>query len=413
VLKQLECSRAIAMAVARCRPEVVCAYPITPQTHIVEALAEMVRDGSLPGCEYINVEQESSALSVALGASAAGARSYTATASQGVLHMAEVVYNVAGLGLPVVMTIGNRAIGAPINIWNDHSDAMAMKDAGWIQLFARDSQDAVDLHVLAFRLAEQLSVPVMVCVDGFVLTHSVEPIDVPEIEQIEAFLPPYVPVQVLDPAEPISIGAMVGPEAFTEVRYLAHHKQLEALDWIPRLCEELSGHLGRSAGGLLHRYHSDGADTVVVAMGSVTGTLEVVVDDLRAGGASVGTVALRAFRPFPLAALAEALGGARRVVVVERSLAPGLGGVLASNVRMALRGRPIPVHTVIAGLGGRPVTRASLRRVLEAAGGDQLEDLHFLDLDVGAIDHELARSNEQRRTGPTAENLIRELWRQR
>ena len=262
MLRQLECSRAIAEAVARCRPEVVCAYPITPQTHIVEALAELVREGALAPCEYINVESETSALSVALGASAAGARAYTATASQGLLHMAEVVYNVAGLGLPVVMTLGNRAVGAPINIWNDHSDAMALKDAGWIQLFARDSQEAVDLHVLAFRLAEELSIPVMVCVDGFVLTHSVEPLDVPAQALVDRFLPPYHPVQVLDTADPVSIGAMVGTDAFTEVRYLAHHKQLQALDRIPVLAAELAGLLGRSSGALLHPYRAEDAETL-------------------------------------------------------------------------------------------------------------------------------------------------------
>jgi len=413
MLKQLECSRAIAEAVARCRPEVVCAYPITPQTHIVEALAELVRTGELAPCDYINVESETSALSVALGATAAGARSYTATASQGLLHMAEVVYNVAGLGLPVVMTLGNRALGAPINIWNDHSDAMALKDAGWIQLFARDAQEAVDLHILAFRLAEELSLPVMVCVDGFVLTHSVEPLDVPSQESVDRFLPPYRPVQVLDTADPVSIGAMVGPEAFTEVRYLAHHKQLQALDRIPVLAAELAAVLGRSSGALLHPYRLDDADTIVVAMGSVTGTIEVAIDELRAGGLAVGAVALCAFRPFPLAALAEVLGRAQRVVVVERNLAPGLGGTLASNVRMALRGRAIPVHTVIAGLGGRPVTRVALKRTFEAAARDQLEDLHFLDLDTGAIDRELARWGERRHSGPTAENLLRDARRPR
>ncbi len=413
MLKQLECSRAIAAVVARCRPEVICAYPITPQTHIVEGLAELVRAGELAPCEYINVESETSALSVALGAAAAGSRAYTATASQGLLHMAEVVYNVAGLGLPLVMTLGNRALGAPINIWNDHSDAMALKDAGWIQLFARDSQEAVDLHVLAFRLAEELSVPVMVCVDGFVLTHSVEPLDVPEQDVVDRFLPPYRPVQVLDPADPVSIGAMVGPEAFTEVRYLAHHKQLQALARIPALAAELAGLLGRTSGALLHPYRTDGAPTMVIAMGSVTGTIEVAIDELRRDGIAVGAVALCAFRPFPLAALADALGQAQRVVVIERSLAPGLGGALASNVRMALRGRAIPVHTVIAGLGGRPVTRASLRRVLAAASRDELEDLHFLDLDVGAIDRELARWGEQRRSGPSAENILRDARRSR
>jgi pyruvate ferredoxin oxidoreductase alpha subunit len=413
MLKQLECSRAIAEVIARCRPEVICAYPITPQTHIVEALSELVRDGSLAPCEYINVESETSALSVALGASATGARAYTATASQGALHMAEVIYNVSGLGLPVVMTLGNRAIGAPINIWNDHSDAMALKDAGWIQLFARDSQEAVDLHVLAFRVAEELSMPVMVCVDGFVLTHSVEPLDVPEQDVVDRFLPPYHPVQVLDPGDPVSIGAMVGPEAFTEVRYLAHHKQLQALARIPALAAELAALTGRPSGGLLHSYRSDGAPTIVVAMGSVTGTIEVVIDELRTCGLAIGAVELCAFRPFPLAELADLLARAMRVVVVERSLAPGLGGALASNVRMALRGRAIPVHTVIAGLGGRPVTRSALRPIFEAAARDDLADLVFLDLDHAAIDRELARWGERRRSGPTAENLLRDARRPR
>ena len=158
----------------------ICAYPITPQTHIVEGLGEMVKDGTLVDCEFINVESEFAALSVAIGASAAGARAYTATASQGLLFMAEAVYNASGLGLPIVMTLGNRAIGAPINIWNDHSDAMSMRDAGWLQLFAETNQEAVDLHIQAFKLAEELSMPVMVCVDGFILTHAVERIDIPD-----------------------------------------------------------------------------------------------------------------------------------------------------------------------------------------------------------------------------------------
>ena len=218
MLKQIEGSRAMAEGIALCRPEVICAYPITPQTHIVEGLGEMVRTGELTNCEFINVESEFAALSVAIGASAAGARAYTATASQGLLFMAEAVYNASGLGLPIVMTLGNRAIGAPINIWNDHSDAMSMRDAGWMQLFAETNQEAVDLHIQAFRLAEELSMPVMVCVDGFILTHAVERIDIPDQADVDAFLPPYDPVQVLDPQHPISIGAMVGPDAFTEVR---------------------------------------------------------------------------------------------------------------------------------------------------------------------------------------------------
>src|SRR5512144_2087400 len=185
MLKQIEGSRAIAEAVALCRPEVICAYPITPQTHIVEGLGEMVKSGALARCEFINVESEFAAMSVAIGASAAGARAYTATASQGLLYMAEAVFNASGLGLPIVMTVANRAIGAPINIWNDHSDAMSQRDCGWIQLFARTNQEAADLHVLAFRLAEELSLPVMVCMDGFVLTHAVEAVAVPGAAEVD------------------------------------------------------------------------------------------------------------------------------------------------------------------------------------------------------------------------------------
>src|SRR4249919_1182657 len=212
MLKQIEGSRAVAEAVALSRPEVICAYPISPQTHIVEGLGEMVKSGAIERCEFINVESEFAAMSVAIGASAAGARVYTATASQGLL------FNASGLGLPIVMTVANRAIGAPINIWNDHTDAMSQRDCGWIQLFAETNQEALDLHIQAFRLGEELSLPVMVCMDGFILTHAVERVNVPEQAQVDAFLPPYEPRQVLDPSDPVSIGAMVGPEAFTEVR---------------------------------------------------------------------------------------------------------------------------------------------------------------------------------------------------
>ncbi len=248
MLRQVEGSRAVAEAVSLCRPEVVCAYPISPQTHIIEGIGALVKSGELERCEFINVESEFAAMSVCIGASAAGARAYTATASQGLLFMIEAVYNASGLGLPIVMTLANRAIGAPINIWNDHSDAMSVRDAGWIQLFAETNQEAVDLHIQAFRLAEELSMPVMVCMDGFILTHAFEAVEIPTQEQVDAFLPPYDPRQVLDPAAPVSIGAMVGPEAFEEVRYLAHVKQLQALDLIPEIAAEFAGTLGRRAG---------------------------------------------------------------------------------------------------------------------------------------------------------------------
>jgi pyruvate ferredoxin oxidoreductase alpha subunit len=409
MLKQIEGSRAVAEAVALCRPEVICAYPITPQTHIVENLGQMVKAEQIDNCEFINVESEFAALSVAIGASATGARAYTATASQGLLFMAEAVYNASGLGLPIVMTIGNRAIGAPINIWNDQQDSMSMRDAGWIQLYAETNQEAVDLHIQAVRLAEELSVPVMVCVDGFILTHAYERVDIPTQEQVDAYVPAYEPRQILDPAEPVTIGAMVGPEAFTEVRYLAHYRQMQALWLIPELAEEFEEQFGRSSGGLLHDYRTDDAETLVVALGSVNGTIKDVVDGLREDGVTIGSVSITSFRPFPAKRLREVIGHAKRVVVIEKSLAVGIGGIVSTDVRMALASAGIPVHTVIAGLGGRAITQHSLREALLKAHRDLLERLTFLDLRHDVIHREIERLETQRRSGPVAENILREL----
>ncbi|MGZ5101697.1 MAG: pyruvate ferredoxin oxidoreductase [Usitatibacter sp.] len=409
MLRQIEGSQAIAEAVALCRPEVICAYPITPQTHIVEGLGERVKSGQLANCEFINVESEFAALSVAIGASAAGARSYTATASQGILFMAEAVYNASGLGLPIVMTIGNRAIGAPINIWNDHSDSMALRDAGWIQLYAETNQEAADLHIQAFRLAEALSIPVMVCVDGFILTHAYDRVDIPTQEQVDAYLPPFDPVQMLDVADPVSIGAMVGPDAFFEVRYLQHHKQERALELIPELAREFRDRFGRDSGGLIRTYRCEDAKTIVVALGSVNGTLKDAVDEMRAKGERVGSLSICSFRPFPLAEMRAALCRAKRVVVLEKCLAVGIGGIVSDGVRKALSGLPLKEHTVIAGLGGRAITRASLVELMHRAGRDELELLNFLDLRWDVVKRELAREQLQRRAGPAAENILRDL----
>ena len=406
MLKQTEGSAAVAEAVGLCRPEVICAYPISPQTHIVEALGRMVRSGKLAPCEYINVESEFAAMSVAIGASAAGARAYTATASQGLLYMAEAVYNAAGLGLPIVMTVANRAIGAPINIWNDHTDALSQRDCGWIQLFAEDNQEALDLHIQAFRLGEELSLPVMVCMDGFILTHAYERVDIPTQEQVDAFLPPYEPRQVLDPADPVSIGAMVGPEAFMEVRYLAHAKQRQALDLIPAWADEFRRIFGRQSGGLLHAYRTSDAEVIVVALGSVLGTIKDTVDEMRERGAKIGVLGISCFRPWPLAAVRAALSNAKRVVVLEKSLAVGMGGIVSNNVAASFAGPPDDVHTVIAGLGGRSITRKSLHRVFEAA---MQGTLTFMDLDQALVDRVLAREREQRRSGPIAEGILRDL----
>jgi pyruvate ferredoxin oxidoreductase alpha subunit len=388
---------------------VICAYPISPQTHIVEGLSELVRDGTLLNCEFINVESEFAAMSVAIGASAAGARSYTATASQGLLFMAEAVWNASGLGLPIVMTLANRAIGAPINIWNDHTDSMSMRDSGWIQLFAENNQEALDLHIQAFRLAEEVSLPIMVCMDGFILTHAYEGVDIPTQAQVDRYLPPYEPRQVLDPSQPVSIGAMVGPEAFTEVRYLAHAKQMQALELIPQLAEEFKQVFGRDSGGLVHGYRLEDAEIAIVALGSVLGTIKDTVDDLRDAGHRIGVLGITSYRPFPLTAIRDALQNVSRVIVVEKCFAVGLWGIVSRDVRMALRNMRQPVFDVVAGLGGRAITKASLQKLFLDGIADKLEPVTFLDLDWKAVNRELERERENRRSGPIAENLLRDL----
>ena len=408
MLRQVEGSRAVAEAVAMCRPEVICAYPISPQTHIVENLSQLVKTGELAPCEFVNVESEFAAMSVAIGASATGARAYTATASQGLLYMVEALYNASGLGLPIVMTVANRAIGAPINIWNDHSDSMSQRDCGWIQLYAETNQEALDLHIQAFRLAEELSTPVMVCMDGFILTHAVERIDIPSQAQVDAYLTPFVPRQVLDPDEPISIGAMVGPEAFMEVKYLAHAKQMSALELIPELAADFRQAFGRESGGLIRSYRSEDAATIVVALGSVLGTIQDTIDELREDGMKIGAVGITSFRPFPLEQLRTALAGAQRVVVLEKALAVGIGGIVSANVRMALAGIALHGYTVIAGLGGRPITKRSLRALFLEAADDALGPLTFLDMDWDIVNRELARMASSRRSGPHAENMLRD-----
>jgi pyruvate ferredoxin oxidoreductase alpha subunit len=408
---QIEGSQAVARAVTLCRPQVIAAYPISPQTHIVESLSDRVRTGELQPCEYLMVESEFGAMSACIGASGAGARTYTATSSQGLLFMAEALFNVSGLGLPIVMTVANRAIGAPINIWNDHSDAMSMRDSGWIQLYAESNQEAVDLHVQAYRLAESLSVPVMVCMDGFVLTHAFEEVELPTQQQVDDFVPPFVPQQVLDPSEPVTIGAMVGPEAFTEVKYLMHAKQMAALDEIPVIAEDFRRAFGRSSGGLLKPYRLEDADTVVVALGSVLGTIEEVVDEMRAGGMRVGALGITCFRPWPVAEVREALAAATRVVVVEKAFAVGAGGIVGQNVRDAVRSLPVEVFDVVAGLGGRPITRASLRRHLDDVLAARIDAhrLHFLDLDLELVQRELERARRGTRPGPHAESMLRDI----
>ena len=377
-----------------CRPSLICAYSDTPRARILERLGEMAKAGTLTDCEFIGVTSDFAAMAVAIGASAAGTRTYTATSSQGLFLMAEAVYNAAGAGLPIVMTIGNCATRAPITAWNDHTDSMSMRDAGWIQLYAETNQEAVDLHVQAFRLAEELSCPVMVCVDGLELAQADDHITLTQA-QVDAYLPPFQPREPAGTG-PAFISGSADPETYTEMRYLAHHRQLRALSVIPRLASEFQAKFGRPAGGLLRTYRSEDADTVVVALGSVNCTVREVVDELRADGIRIGSIDLCSFRPFPLGALRDALQGTKRIVILERSLAVGLGGILSDGVSKSVSGIAIKIYTVIAGLGGRGITRASLRQLFADAAQDELEHVTFLDLNAELVASQLERETRTR-----------------
>ncbi len=408
MLKQIEGSLGIAEAVALCRPGVVCAYPISPQTHIVENVGKLVKEGKLKQCEFINCESEFSALSISIGASAGGVRTYTATASQGLLFMAEAVYNASGLGLPIVMTVASRAIGAPINIWNDHSDSLSQRDSGWLQLFCESNQDAVDTHIMAFKIAEQVGLPVMVLMDGFVLTHAFERLDIPSQEQIDSFLPEYQPKEFLDPKEPISMGAMVGPEAFTEVRLLQQRKMYKALKVIEDVTKEYRALTGRNSGGLLDCYNCENADVKLIIAGSSVGTAKDEIDRLTKQGYKVGIISLKAFRPFPYDAIRAAIGDTKKVAVLERAFSFGARGIIAPEVERAMRGTGCEIHTAIAGLGGRAVLGSTIKRIADMALNDQFKDeVTWVDVDAKMLNSYLKDSeNVTFAEGPISDSAV-------
>ena len=386
MLEQIEGSLGVAKAVSICRPGVVCTYPISQQTHIVENLGKFVKTGTLKECEFLNVESEFGAISVAIGSEVGGARTYTATASQGLLFMTEGVYSASGLGLPIVMTVASRAIGGPINIWNDHSDSLSQRDSGWLQLFCESNQDAVDTHIMAFKIAEEVGLPVMVCMDGFVLTHAFERLDIPSQETVDKFLPSYQPKEYLTTKEPVSIGAMVGPEAFTEVRVLQERKMAKAIGVIERVTKEYRELTGSKSGGLLDCYNCENADVKLIIMGSTVGTAKDEVDRLKAEGKNVGIISLKSFRPFPYAAVKEAIGDTKKVICVERAFSFGARGIVCPEVKRAMEGTDCDVKTAIAGLGGRPIFGTTIRGIVEAAlAGKFTEECTFFDVNAKVL----------------------------
>jgi pyruvate ferredoxin oxidoreductase alpha subunit len=375
----LEGSQAIAKTVAMCRPQVVAAYPITPQTHIVENISKLIADGALE-CEMVSVESEFSAASVVLGAVAAGSRSYTATSSQGILLMSEVLYNIAGMRLPMVLTCANRAVSAPISIWNDHQDSMAVRDSGWIQLYCSSNQEAVDTTIQAFRISERTELPVMVCVDGFTLTHTLEGIDLPDQKQVDSFLPAFTFSRALDPQQPITLGALVTPDYFTEVRHAHHQAMLKAVDEIVAADRDWQQFSGRASGGLIRVEGNKNAETAILAIGSVAGTLGEAMAEYQ--GEKIKLLSLRCFRPFPEEELRQQCKGVKRLIVLERALSPGAGGIIGAEVRAALSRmtHPPAVYNYAAGLGGRDMPLDLLARILEASKKPAHESFSIFDL---------------------------------
>jgi pyruvate ferredoxin oxidoreductase alpha subunit len=370
MMEIMEGSHAVAEAVKRCRPEVVSAYPITPQTHIVERLAEFVADGEMES-DYLTVDSEFSALSACVGASAAGSRVYSSTSSQGLILMAEVCFNASGMRLPIVMSIANRALGAPLSIWNDQQDSIALRDSGWFQLYAEDVQELVDYHFLSYRVAEDHNIllPAFVCFDGFILSHTYEPVDIPDQEQVDAYLPPFNPYQKLDATDPISMGMYATPDYYMEFRYELDQAMARAAGAIEEAGRVFGEHFGRSYGSLVEKYRMDDADTALVAMGSICGTVKDAIDDMRAAGRNVGLLKLRSFRPFPKEEVTRALDGVSKVAVLEKNISPGsaMKGAVGLEVKDALWKTGIDVYSYVIGLGGRDVRKKDIAAVVDLA----------------------------------------------
>lgn len=375
----IEVSLAVAEVVGQCDVDVVAAYPITPQTHIVEHLSELVADGHLDA-EFVPVESEHSAMSACIGSSAAGARTFTSTCSQGYALMSELCYIASTLRLPIVMAVANRALSAPISIWNDHADLMYARDTGWVQLISENGQEAVDMSILAFRIGEdnRVLLPVQVNLDGFIMSHVIEPIIIPQSEEIKKFLPPYKPVLRLDPASPVTFGPVGMPDIYTEARRAQDEAVKNAKPVIKELFDGFAKQFGRQY-QLVESYKAEDADTIIVCMGSIAQTAMTTVDMLRAKGKKVGVVRLRVYRPFPAAELFDAIKGAKNLVVIDR-VTPFYGGEISAPVALEIKSvlydnKCYPkVGNFLVGLGGRDVTDQNfeemVERVASATNGD-------------------------------------------
>ncbi|AEA47214.1 transketolase C-terminal domain-containing protein [Archaeoglobus veneficus] len=372
----------VAYSVKLCKPNVICAYPITPQTEIVERLAEMYANGELGDCEYITAESEFGSASILVGASAAGARTFTATCSQGLILMSEVLWNAAGMRLPIVIVNANRSLSAPLSIWNDHQDSMAMRDAGIIQVYVENNQEVHDMIPQAFKVAEdrRVMLPFMVCMDGYKLTHAYEPVDLLSQELVDSFLPPYDPPVKLTTKDPLTFGSYATPATYMEFRAAMHNAMERARKVMDEVFKEWAEVSGRNWGGHIAN-SGEGAEVYVIAMGSLVGLVRDVVDELRKDGKSVDLIKLRTFRPFPADELRKALSGASKVIVFERSLSLGSEPPVTLDVKSAIQKLDIDVYSLVVGLGGRDVPRDLVKKSIEEVIDGKVEPgMHFRGL---------------------------------
>jgi len=373
---------AVAIGAKLCRVDVVPAYPITPQTLIIEHMADFVNDGELD-TKFLIMESEHSVMSAAAAASAAGARVFTATSSQGLAFMHEMLYATAPLRLPVVMANASRTLGGPPGIWCEYNDSMGARDSGWLQLYVEDNQEALDMIIQSFRIAEDKRVllPVMPCLDGFVLTHTVEPVEIPTQEEVDSFLSPYEPDIILDPARPAMIGTFMPAEYIMELRRQTVGAFESAKDVIREVNSEFAKKFGRDYGGLVDTYMMGDAKVALITMGTVTSTSREVVDELRQKGEKVGIIKLRFFRPFPSEDLRKLVTNLDALGVFDRSISYHGGGPVYNEVRSALFGMMIPVINHLAGLGGRDVTKEQISRMFEltsrAAKGEKVKEVNW------------------------------------
>lgn len=359
-------NHAVSYGVRASEAQVISAYPITPQTHVVELLSEMCASGEIDA-RFIKVESEHSAMAACVGASAAGARAFTATSSQGLLLMHEMLHWAVGARLPIVLANINRAVGPPWSIWTDQNDSLSQRDVGWLQIYCESNQETQDTIPQAFKIAEQLQLPVMLVLDAFFLSHTYEIVDIIEKEQVRRFLPPYRPEIKIDVDDQHSFGNLAGPEHYMELRYMIQEAMEKAIEVVERVDREFEQVFGRRY-GLIDPYRCDDAEIILVTSGTVASTTRKVIDDLRDEGVKAGSLKIRVFRPFPFEQVFEVLSRARKVAVIDRNISFGAHGIFFQEVKSALYGRSdVPVIGFIAGLGGRDITPKVVREMADRA----------------------------------------------